>query len=267
MKSKLFALSILTILALPACGNKENPDYQLLRDAIQRDFSLINMESLTHTLGYVYYNRDKVEGLSKNYTISFDVKSVGNGLEVIERKTWGGSKIKDIKPKLNALGMSPKNFSATLSYDTLGTEPKGTIATTFVFKCYTEYIMEIYLGMLPSSKWYEIRSDHIFDDYVKDGHYHHEFSKYFHLEEKYVEHHGCFYEYTQGMGTYNHQEYNARYYFDDNPRIEGLSGGTYYVGNEFTSGGIFDAETYTFAQKVNNIFKLYGDSRYITEIS
>lgn len=59
-----------------------------------------------------------------------------------------------------------------------------------------------------------------------------------------------------------------KYYFDDNPRFEGLSIGTHYLStsSSFTTSDGADSTFYVYSCKLNEIFKQYFDNDYVTSI-
>lgn len=99
---------------------------------------------------------------------------------------------------------------------------------------------------------------------TKKGNYYYWF---FDIDKKMFAHVNLPWAVYLGKQTYSEMKVK-KYYFDDNPRIEGLSFGTLYLktSNSFKSTYNEDTLFYDYCVKLNSIFQDYGDTQYVTSV-
>lgn len=150
----------------------------------------------------------------------------------------------------------------------------GSFTRIYEFQSYREYISYILAkeyhiphDMIINNKS-EPNVSSIYRQTIRSGHF---YNNYYYTVD-FNNNTATFYlkEFEKGIDDpYNIHEYEAIYYFGDgNPRIEGLTTGTYYVdGSSFKSDDSKDLSAYSYATKVNDVFKRFKETEFISGIS
>ena len=146
-----------------------------------------------------------------------------------------------------------------------------TYTKTLRYKTYTEYFADIFAKEARVS--YDSATNkngvsELYEQSISSGHFYSDYYNIFDFNNKTYTYKLIEYEHDI-YGSYNQTEYVTTYYFgDSNPRIEGLTTGTYYVGSgSYSSSDRNDDLVYFRCIQLNNLFKNYSDSRFITSIS
>jgi len=276
-KINTFVILIFISFACFICTSCTNKDIKLIEQYFENYFSRVEaVDTLIHTEE------------SEKYLTSYVVPNIKKDYKA--RITYSGN---------NDIMVVKKDDSNYLyvSFDALSSEPTEITLNvkvnldsffddTFNVKDYSIYEMNFkktfsygsyisYFGNILAD-YANISYDHITNkdnltiiakSYIRDGHFHTNYVYQMDFNKNTFEYHRVEYEKIVGS-SYNHKRYEAIYYFDqNNPRIEGLNSGTYYIGQgEFTSTDSTDKEVYQYCKKINEIFKKYSDNRYIQNL-
>ncbi len=145
----------------------------------------------------------------------------------------------------------------------------ATYSMTCCYKPYTNYFADILLANQKIKKGYRtIDKTAIAWQTITSGHYYSDRTFSVDFSQDKCTYYVKKYEKTTGS-PYNIKESNIFYYFGGNdPRIEGLTTGTFFVnGSTYTSKDTEDITSYYWFQRANDVFKQYGDTDRITQIS
>lgn len=209
----------------------------------------------------------EIPGLKKVYTACFSYYSGDDNLTIVQNS---GSSYIAFEVSASALSVDYVDIPVYVSVKVENVY-SGNFTKVFRFKPYTYYFANI-LADSQNVSFHLIDNKNnvstLSNTFVTSGHFYYCYVLTADFNHKTFTSHLQHYERETGA-RYNIVERDIVYYFgNDNPRIEGLSNGTYYVdGSEYAAGDSFDADAYFYCKKANNVFKLYNDTRYITAIS
>lgn len=267
---KVIFLAMLTT-CVSSCSSKYDRDQKLLKDYFTSYFSnKIEVDSLSYTqYDYMTVSDSKIPGLEGIYTVDFEFVPLDYNMTRSYKSGWGG---RLVSLTISTSGLSKEYVEYPVN---VSVQVKGVYSETFVmtlrFKPYTHYFGKIFVADNHLS-YDSIKEDgtttEIFNEWVTSGHFYKDDTYKVDFTNGTFEFKRTQYE-KDTSGAYNFQHYSALYYFaSNNPRIEGLSTGTFYIdGSTYNATNTLDDLTYHYSKKVNDVFKKYNDNRFITLIS
>lgn len=260
---KNICIGLLTLLVLPLSGCASR-DTKLIDKYLTTKFS----EELLFDRLNIYFSQhetisgSKIEGLDGIYTLNYFVFEFSDslsveGTNVILNPSYL-SKDKEINEQIE---IDVKNISLDF---------KKTYVVNLRAKTYLYYLPHIYVGSGSGDLYRE--GDYNFTysyTTVNSGHFYHYRKISLDMNLKTFEFYRKDYE-NDVHGTYNEVISYATYYFGDNHRIVSDKGVTYYesdFANLPTDREDVIGDGLNYFTKLNNIFKYYQDTQYITSIS
>lgn len=265
---------ILTILMvavlLTGCSSSSNDrklldQYYTMQFALpckMDDFSLVEYTSKS-------VGSSNIPGLKNSYVVDFSY-SFPSVIKTSMSSGWGGELIK-LTVSTSALRVDPVDIPISVTASAVNCGFEKTYTKILRYGSYTKYFAEVFAkeaNILYSSATNKNGVSQLFKQSVSSGHFYTNFCDIFDFNNQTYTY--KIIKYEKGTGSpYNQTEYITTYYFGDtDPRIEGLTTGTYYVSSgTYSSSNGNDNLVYSRCVKLNNLFKKYSDNRYITSVS
>ena len=253
---------IFVILTCLFCTSCTNTDIKLIDQYLENYFSPVKEvdDFISSEKGELYLTSVEIPRLKKVYIVHITYMGNGDILSIRD----GSANYLHISPEALSTDYTEITLTVKAGIDSLY---EKTFKKTFRYKPYTNYFGNILVDSARMSY------DHVTNEngktiisksYIDNARFHTNYLYLMGFNKNTFEYHCVEYERMLGS-THNLKKYEAVCYFDsNNPRIEGLTIGTYYIGQgEFNSTDSKDKEAYKYSKKVNEIFKKYSDSRHI----
>ena len=262
---KINLLAVLFVLIGCSSGNR---DAQIMDEYLSNEYNkTISMNTFVYShIGSEAYSEFDIRGLKNIITTTFSFSSPTGELSVTtETGKSSGYKFYRVRPNLEALGKSSVDLPLNVNcYCDCGLN--NTYTLTLHYGPYTSYLAYIYqLNRHVSDS--SVNNNVFSYKSVRNGHFYYEHKYTFSHANTSLTYYVYSYEKDANLGIYNKQTYEATYYYDSNPRIEGLTTGTYYVTGTIEADNTDDSQIISAAKQLNEIFKSYSDFDYVTAIS
>ena len=268
MKKYLF---LLLLVGIVSCGGTS--DSTLLDNHFKEYYAETYQQK--ELVWNEYTSRSTMPDTSKAYTIERSFASDENYTIDKNGSGWGGGLVK-ITTNYKKLGLrSSKVLSLRVNLSCSEANYSGTYEWKLEYSKYTDYFSEILRPKLYNASTSCQTGDKNGESYVQisgstgtsTG------MSYYHVTWTVNFNHGTFeynrgsYKQLPGGSRYDEENTSIIYYFNSGtPRIEGMSIGTFYVGDYFYSDNTSDNFAYERFLLLNDIFKEMNDTEYITSI-
>ena len=269
MRKSLLLACLALLLGVSGCssgGSASNNDKALLKNYFANYYSSpFVMDDLKYYASdwQMVTNYD-IAGLKEWYNVNYSYSCPSGKITISNSKS---SVLLEISSSI--LGKEFMDIPVNVTV-----EVEKAFAATYTMTCrykpYTGYFAELLLTNRTYKKgYYKTKGEATITwQYITSGHYYHDRTFSADFDQEMCTYYVKKYEKMTGA-PYNIEEFSIYYYFGDgNPRIEGLSTGTFYIdGSTYTSENTEDVNSYYWFQYANDVFKQYGDTRYIAQIS
>lgn len=263
IKKSLLVPCLILLIEVSGCSSNSNNDKILLENYFANCYSnpfLMNGLTCTKTNWEMLTNYS-IAGLKGHYNVNYSFSCPSGKIKISNSTNFVTL---DVSP--SALGKEFTDIPVNV-----GVAVEGAFNATYTMTCryrpYTNYFAYILLSNLTLKKGYQVKGGtSLCWQSVASGHYYTDHNFWPDFSKNVCTYYEKKYEKMTGA-PYNVREYNAVYYFGDgNPRIEGLTTGTFYVnGSTYTSNDTADQNAYYWSKAANDVFKQYGDTAYITD--
>lgn len=268
---KVFLL--LLIACLSACSSGDSDNTKLEKHFADYYSISYKQDELSWN---VYESRSTMPDTEKAYTIYYSFSSPDGSFSISKNGSGWGGNLTNITADYTKLGLR-NNKTLTLNVHLSNSDSfSGNYEWKLEFSKYTDYFSEILRPKFYSSYVDCMTGDKNGESYVQISgsrgsnsgmiYYHTTWTVRFN-EGTFEYNTGSYQKYSDGT-RYNEENRSIMYYFNcGSPRIEGLSFGTYYIGDYFNSTDTTDTFVYEHVVTLNNIFKEMNDTEYMTRIS